>query len=935
MADPEDLRGLAHYLEHMLFMGSEKYPDENEFEAFLSTHGGYSNGATECESTRYLFEIGPTHLAQALDMFAQFFIAPLFKQEAMERELLAVESEFNRALQNDYARLQQIQCETCTPGHAYNTFSWGNTESLQTIPTAKGIDVRESMISFYHKYYSANVMKLCVYGQESLDEMEQWVSESFGKIPRGDSVSVTMYDKAPRPFGVAADQDPTLIKIIPVRKMHAMHLYWPLPPLLRSYKQKPWEYLSHVLGHEEEGSLTAILKSRRWATHVSAGISESDSYEFGSFGSLFEVGISLTRKGLENWDQVVQVAFDVLHFTKRDGFHAWIFDELKSSGEMAFLFQEEREPIAICRRMSDIMQDRRGVDRRDLLRYDTMQGGFDEAQTRALLDEMTPSNTRVMLFSHSFDEDPATSRTFTTERWFGAKYTSSTISPDVLERWRSPSGSILQTPSPNRFMPQTFDIIPLEETVADGKCCSISSAAPANAPELVHSTRMSKLWFKQDDKFFVPKTNANFLICLPSMTKSVSNYVCAKIYMKVVNDALKQVLYQANSANLEFDVGIRDLDIEVTFSGFSDKLRDLVRVVFQVLLSPTMTQSAFAVIKDELVREYRNLNLKPSMKARYLRLQLLERAAFSVEDKIRVLSEVQLDDVVHFKDAVMWNCEVTLRSLVHGNITCADAIALQMDVETALDELTLRAPPLSPMRPHTTELPVTTNGIMLRDMSEHEEETNSAVEVYYQLGKCTYEDHAYADLLYQIMQEPLFYHLRTRQQLGYEVYCCVRDTHGVIGFSIAVQSASHASGEIAVCIDKFVQEDFLQYLSELSTDQVASHIATLQRLKARPDTTLMDETDRYWEEIQTRRHDFYLERELAKSLEGCTLTGLIERYHSWLLVSDDGEGTRKLRVHIVGKSSQFVPLERLVAEEEAPEIINNVREYKKALRCHC
>lgn len=50
-SDPQQLQGLAHYLEHMLFMGSEKYPDENEYDAFLNKHGGGSNAYTELVSS--------------------------------------------------------------------------------------------------------------------------------------------------------------------------------------------------------------------------------------------------------------------------------------------------------------------------------------------------------------------------------------------------------------------------------------------------------------------------------------------------------------------------------------------------------------------------------------------------------------------------------------------------------------------------------------------------------------------------------------------------------------------------------------------------------------------------------------------------------------------------------------------------------------------
>lgn len=93
-ADPFEVAGLAHFLEHMLFMGTKKYPGENEWEKFVSQHGGYSNASTDAEHTIYQFEINHKHLPEALDRFAQFFIAPLFHEGSSEREMKAVDSEF-------------------------------------------------------------------------------------------------------------------------------------------------------------------------------------------------------------------------------------------------------------------------------------------------------------------------------------------------------------------------------------------------------------------------------------------------------------------------------------------------------------------------------------------------------------------------------------------------------------------------------------------------------------------------------------------------------------------------------------------------------------------------------------------------------------------------------------------------------------------------
>jgi len=90
----QECMGLAHFLEHMLFMGSEKYPKENEFDAYLSKFGGENNAYTDSERTVYHFTCPQEALNKSLDIFAQFFINPLLLPEAGDRELKSIESEF-------------------------------------------------------------------------------------------------------------------------------------------------------------------------------------------------------------------------------------------------------------------------------------------------------------------------------------------------------------------------------------------------------------------------------------------------------------------------------------------------------------------------------------------------------------------------------------------------------------------------------------------------------------------------------------------------------------------------------------------------------------------------------------------------------------------------------------------------------------------------
>ncbi|KAG8518954.1 Nardilysin, partial [Galemys pyrenaicus] len=129
-ADPDDLPGLAHFLEHMVFMGSLKYPDENGFDAFLKKHGGSDNASTDCERTVFQFDVQRKYFKEALDRWAQFFIHPLMIRDAIDREVEAVDS--------------------------------GNAETLKHEPKRNNIDTHARLREFWMRYYSAHYMTLVV-----------------------------------------------------------------------------------------------------------------------------------------------------------------------------------------------------------------------------------------------------------------------------------------------------------------------------------------------------------------------------------------------------------------------------------------------------------------------------------------------------------------------------------------------------------------------------------------------------------------------------------------------------------------------------------------------------------------------------------------------------------------------------------------------------
>lgn len=130
LADPGSRQGMAHFCEHMLFMGSARYPGENEYDSFLASNGGSSNAFTENEGTCYQCDVNPGALIGAMDRMSSFFEEPLFNASSVAREAQAVESEFSQNRSSDSSRLAQMQAHTFAGAHPYHGFGWGNLKSL-------------------------------------------------------------------------------------------------------------------------------------------------------------------------------------------------------------------------------------------------------------------------------------------------------------------------------------------------------------------------------------------------------------------------------------------------------------------------------------------------------------------------------------------------------------------------------------------------------------------------------------------------------------------------------------------------------------------------------------------------------------------------------------------------------------------------------------
>lgn len=199
-SDPEQHLGVAHFLEHMVFMGSARFPQQDVLFAFLAQHGGSGNAYTASETTNYFFEVDSPFLQHATSIMADSVIDPLLSRDAAAAEINAVNAEHAKNRARDGWRIDMLGRSFALPHHELSRFSTGNEDTLRSSLPA----LRE----FHSKYYTAAHAAAAVAGPLSLDDLEAVAVTAFGHMRRhtvpasaddsGDEQSPTTSTGAPR-----------------------------------------------------------------------------------------------------------------------------------------------------------------------------------------------------------------------------------------------------------------------------------------------------------------------------------------------------------------------------------------------------------------------------------------------------------------------------------------------------------------------------------------------------------------------------------------------------------------------------------------------------------------------------------------------------------------------------------------------------------------
>uniref|UniRef100_A0A8C4M3Z6 Nardilysin convertase n=1 Tax=Equus asinus asinus TaxID=83772 RepID=A0A8C4M3Z6_EQUAS len=436
-ADPDDLPGLAHFLEHMVFMGSLKYPDENGFDAFLKKHGGSDNASTDCERTVFQFDVQRKYFKEALDRWAQFFIHPLMIRDAIDREVEAVDSEYQLARPSDANRKEMLFGSLARPGHPMGKFFWGNAETLKHEPKRNNTDTHARLREFWMRYYSAHYMTLVV--------------QSKGNIV---ALRITLTGLPKPNFGHLTDPFDTpafnkLYRVVPIRKIHALTITWALPPQQQHYRVKPLHYISWLVGHEGKGSILSYLRKKCWALALFGGNGET-GFEQNSTYSVFSISITLTDEGYEHFYEVAHTVFQYLKMLQKLGPEKRIFEEIQKIEDNEFHYQEQTDPVEYVENMCENMQL---YPLQDFLTGDQLLFEYKPEVIAEALNQLVPPKANLVLLSGANE-----GKCDLKEKWFGTQYCMEDVENSWAELWKTnfELNPDLHLPAENKYIANLF-----------------------------------------------------------------------------------------------------------------------------------------------------------------------------------------------------------------------------------------------------------------------------------------------------------------------------------------------------------------------------------------------------------------------------------------------------------------------------------------------
>lgn len=829
--DPEEAQGVAHFLEHMIFMGSKKYKSPNEYMEFISQNGGSTNAFTAAEQTTYLFSINSKQFAPALDRLSSAIKEPLFDGTMVEKEINAVNSEWLKNRQTDTFIQQRALALTGNPSHPRVKLGVGNKETLGTNEE----QLLSSLRDFHSKFYSANLMKLVLVGNQSSKELAKLARKYFSKIDN---------KKVERPVtNIPAYRAEDLSKEIFIKskvKSPIFLIEFPIKDNRKSWKSKPNQYISKLINSQEDGSLMVKLQDEGLIQNGQAVFMPS---AWGKDGSAF-IEYSLTEKGESNKETILFLTYQFIDLIKSTGVDKAYFDELASINKIQFDDYQSPSALGLAVGFGQRVFDWQAEN---LIDFAYVTSEYDPNAIMSTLSQLTPERARIYHIGPDEISDIDL-------QYADGAYRVESLSEEKLSKF-SGLDIVLSLPEP--------------EAIEDEQDIRIAQSKNFKKPTKIYHEDGAQVYLSSSQDHQGKEGIMNLVFRTSSTSENVNNLVSANLLIAAFQKKNLRIIQRAGQRGAFVIPAIDGVGNPlISMSGRTKRHTQYANDLIDKFIDFEITERSLKDLKKLYVDSYESISeLAVADQLEYHALTTTKQAPYLYSQKqfLSALNSVTIDDVKEIHKKILESSFIDIYA--HGNYSSDQIIEFAKSAREKVGVTSQQTPwhyesefEVKVGRGLVKKLRMPKDGVGIIDSYIYPEESLKVRAQFMIINK--------------IFRTSFFNDLRTNQQLGYIVTSYNETVHDFPTLSMMIVSDNTNLQELKEKIINF-QYGFSAAFEQIDKKTVQGlQMALLEEMIKKPENIFV-EASPYLSDWGDGNYSFDTADKIAGYIEGATKDELI------------------------------------------------------------
>ncbi|KAE9531150.1 pitrilysin [Ursidibacter arcticus] len=837
MEDPILQQGLAHYLEHMILMGSKSFPETNSLDGFLTKNGGYNNAYTASDRTVYYLEVNNNAFDEAVSRLSDAFAQPLLSESNAKKEVNAVNAEMVRAKSNDGFLMHDVNLATANPNHPITKFAVGNNITLSDKADSK---LQEELVKFYQKYYSSNLMKAVLYSNQPIEKLAKLAENTLGKVEN----KKLSEPKVTVPFFRAEDKG-VFISYKPVKPNKMLAISFDLPEDKSAFKAKSGNYLSYVFSNNSDGTLSDYLIKQGLSD---SGIQAASSDDVSRNRGDFTFYIQLTEKGLAEKDKIISLVFQQIEKIKQSGIQESYFNELKESLNQEFQhLQVEKSGNYVAQLVSQMLN----YPLEHIIDQPYLIETIDKKAIQAKLAEMHIDNARIMLIDDKVSTDKKT-------KYFEAPYSVAKFSAEQRQQWLNfAHNPEIKLPELNPYFATDFSLNKVDNS--------------RKKPQLIDKQAGTEI-YAMPSHYFPNEPKVALLLGLKISPEVVDlkQGVSAVLLGYMADLARTKLAFQASVAGMSLSPVLGENGVAISVEGYTQNMAKFLQDSILNFKQFELSEHFLAQAKQRYLEALDRLDKDNAARQANMALGNFANYPYAENSKKReMIAQVKLSDIAFIREKLLTQ-PTSLRLLSVGNLSDEQVKNIALETEKLLknNNKTLDFG-------HYLDINQSQRKINYIKQIPHQD--NAFAIAFFPTNYQELEGVSRASLLKSIISRWYFDDLRTDKQLGYVVYATTTAVGKTSGLQFLVQSPTASAQTIMQHNERFFAETFTK-LKEMPQAEFEKYRNSLIELLQHKPESLEQEFSEYLTDFARGNNKFDRKTQIIEQIKQLTQQDIISFY---------------------------------------------------------